>query len=340
MEEKNVQTLTDNELNNVAYNMVIANSLIEAQHNLVLNENKLLNAVIAQIGMYDKEIKTFEFTTKQLQELCNLKSNHIKRTLNEIRKNLMNKTFSLKDEFEKDGKKEPATVEYHWIRYIKYNDNRWIIRLSDDLVPLLLNLKKEFTTKRLKQIQTYENIYAQRLDMIFTMYFNRKSSKMSEEAKKNYEVKISYTLEEIRNMFCLQEKYTEFQNFNRFILKPAVEEINKKGFFKVIMEKKIGMRNKCKEIIFIFSLGENNELSQEKTDEDKIKKLLKLFSYSTKEIVSILENISIKEIKNIFGELSKEKDTLTDSEQTNFIKEKISALLNKKEKEKLLKAIL
>ena len=183
--ENNIQYLTDNELYNVAYNMVIANSLIEAQHNLGLNENKLLNAVIAQIGMYDKEIKTFEFTTKQLQELCNLKPNHIKRTLNEIRKNLMNKTFSLKDEFKKEnGKTELATIEYHWIRYIKYNDNRWEIRLSDDLIPLLLNLKKEFTTKRLKQIQTYENIYAQRLDMIFTMYFNRKSSKMSEEMKK------------------------------------------------------------------------------------------------------------------------------------------------------------
>lgn len=337
------QIITDTELNHVDYNLVVANGLIEANHNLVLNENKLLNAVMAQISMYDTEIKEFEFTTKQLQEICNLNPLHIKRTLDKIRKNLLKKTFTLKDEIKRDGEHEEVTAEYNWIRYIKYNDNRWLIRLSDDLAPLLLNLKKEFTAKRLQELQTYENLHAQRLDMIFTMYFNRRTSKMSFDNKIKYKTKISYSLTEFKKMFGLEEKYTDYNNFYRFVLKPAIEEINNKGYFSVSFEKKNGLKNKCEGIILFFSLGEKtiHEIqNREISDSQKMIKLLCCFSYSKKEAEKMLNTLDIEEIKNIFTNLAKQKENMTNEEQIQFVKDNIEMLQNDINKNLLLDSLL
>ena len=343
VKDEEICVVTGKELSTVPYNLVLANGLIEASHDLVLNENKLINAVIAQIGMYDKEIKTFEFTTKQLQNICNLNPLHIKRTLNTIRKNLLNKTFSLKDSIERNGQTEEVTTEYHWIRYITYNDNRWIIRLSDDLAPLLLNLTKEFTSKRLSQIQTYESIYSQRLDMLFTMYFNKKTYKMSFENKINYETKIQYSLIEFKKLFRLEDKYSDYNNFYRFVLKPALDEINEKGYYSVSFEKKVGKNNKCEGIVLFFSLGEKTKKEMKEKKEngtEKIKKLLYYFSFSKKEVDSILEKISLKEIENIFKELAIKKDSLSDKEKTVFVKEKINKLILEQDRDVLLASYL
>ena len=343
IKNEEICVVTGRELSTVPYNLVLANGLIEASHDLVLNENKLINAVIAQIGMYDKEIKTFEFTTKQLQDICNLNPLHIKRTLNTIRKNLLNKTFTLKDSIERNGKAEEVTTEYHWIRYITYNDNRWIIRLSDDLAPLLLNLTKEFTSKRLSQIQTYESIYSQRLDMLFTMYFNKKTYMMSFDNKINYCTKLQYSLDEFKKLFRLEDKYSDYNNFYRFVLKPALNEINNKAYYSVSFEKKVGKNNKCEGIILFFSLGEKTikEMREKREDgTDKLKKLLCYFSFSKKEADSILEKISHKEIENIFKELAIKKDSLSNEEQINFVKNKINELITEQDRDNLLSSYL
>lgn len=305
--EQIVKPVLDNDLEHIDFNVVQANSLIASKHDLELNEHKIINAVIAQVKQYDQEINTFEFSFSQLQELCNFDGHNIKRTLHRVCLNLMSKTFYLNDTYiDENGNKALERRYYHWVRLIKMQRNKLIIRLSDDLMPLLLNLKKDFTSEKLSSIEEYENEYALRLDMLFTMYFNKKTSKMSSEQVKKYCMRLEFDLDELKSFLSCEEKYPRFNSFNENIIVPMLEELNDKNFYNVAIEK-ISENKKVRKLMFFVSLGARNQ---------KLKNIKQKEQAKEKDIISVIldEDYSISDImiKDILNnnQLSYIKETL------------------------------
>ena len=64
-----IRKISEQDINHIDYNIVLANNLIMANHDLTLNENKLILAAISQISLYDKNIMEFEFS---IQQICHL----------------------------------------------------------------------------------------------------------------------------------------------------------------------------------------------------------------------------------------------------------------------------
>lgn len=315
---KNAKPVYQNDLEHIDFNVVQANSLIESKHNLELNEHKIINAVIAQIKQYDKVIDTFEFTFSQLQEICHFEERNIKRTLSRVCDNLMDKKFYINELYiDENNNEDIQRAFYHWIRFIKIRKNKLIIRLSDDLIPLLLNLKKDFTSEKLSAIEEYENEYALRLDMLFTMYFNKKTSKMSVEQTKKYVMRLEFDLEELKTYFFCENKYPRFNSFNERILTPMLNEINNRAFYNVSLEK-ITENKKVKKLVFFVSLGSRNNrlIVIENKKQTKEKEIL----------TAILEenyNLNKKEIKEIFkNEMNKIKQVLKELKNSQITKEK------------------
>jgi len=331
-----VRKISEQDINNVDYNVVLANNLIMANHDLTLNENKLILAAISQISLYDKNIMEFEFSVSQICQLCNFPKNHIGRTLSLARKNLLSKTFFIEHTVEKDGRIEPIISECSWVSRISFNSNRWIIKLSENLTPFIIAIKENFTTKKLNQIELYNNIYALRFDLIFTMEFNRQTSKMTQEKTLNHQIRKNISVDKLREMFFCSTKYVENRDFMKYIIVPAIKEINDIGFYNVVMEKTTDVKNKITDITFLVSLGERNEKKLKiQSMNAKIERILLSSDFSKTEIIKILKNYEEKEIVDVLK-------TIKEKRKNNEIindKEEINKLLNKITKEKELDAL-
>ena len=140
---------------------------------------------------------------------------------------------------------------------LRYNNDILSFQFDNYLKPFLLNLKENFIQKQLKEIQEYENEYALRLDMLFTMYFNKKTSKMPDEQIKKYVMRLEFDLEELKTYFFCENKYPRFNSLNERILIPMHNEINNRAFYNVSLEK-ITENKKVKKLVFFVSLGSRN----------------------------------------------------------------------------------
>lgn len=306
IEETGIKKICQQDIDHVEFNIVQANTLILANQNLTLNEHKIILATIAQISQYDTELMTYEFTPKQIAEICHFDKRHIGRILNEVNRNLFNRTLSYEKEIERNGQKEKVLVKCHWIERLAYNQNRWIIKLSNDLKPFLIALKKEFTSEKLNNIVQYNNYYAIRLDLIFTMEFNRQTSKMSSEKTKKHQMRFYISLDKLREKFCFDTKYQNPSDFVRYIIVPAINEINDLGYYKVNIEKDVGAKNKIIGFTFLVGLGdENNRLKEEITVSNRIEQTLLNTGFSKSETKKILKNHEEQELFNILSQVAK-----------------------------------
>lgn len=348
MENKNkeiVKKISLQEIENVDYNNTQSNSLVEACYNMTLSEIRVISALIALVGKNDNEFPIFELSTKHLCKLCGIDTSNGYRTLDNVRKSLMEREFFIPTEMQTEDGVEDAIKYYNWISSIECSDNRWRIQLSNALIPHLLNLKKNFTSERLKIIREYETVLSMRLDMIFTMYFGKKTSKMSLTNKKDYTMRLNYPLDVFKRMIGKKDKYNDFRAFSQKILKPAIEDINLKKNYQVSLTYEKN-KQKVTNLIFWVTLGENNELRKEinirleQAQKDKdynnwilenkdiVSTLEKLFLFSAKDIVEI-SVYSREEIINVLKQLKmliKSNQAPTDKKE--YILSKLKGLDN------------
>ena len=332
---QDITKIRQNDIDKTDYKLIESNILIEAYYNLDIVEHKVLNAVISQINMYDKELKTFQFTAKQLAQLCNLAPNNIKRTIFRLQDSLMRKTFKYPTSIINSRGEKIATMRVcHWIRYIDYNDSLIVIRLSDDLKPFLLDLKENFTQKRLQEIQEYESEYSIRLDMLFTMIINKNSKFKSLDTKINKPTRIRYDLSLLKEILGIENKYSQFKEFNRNVLKVAQEEINRRGFYNISIEKEIENKQ-CVAIVFFVYLGEkyktklkeqaleNNNKKKEKEEIQNLKNIFIFIGFTQKEIKMIFSKNELNKINDAYQSMITQ-NIINNEDRKKYLLEKLN----------------
>lgn len=196
--------------------IVKSNDLVQARYDLSLNEQKIILYAASKL---DRNKEQFNILTLNIRDFFNLlgttkeRYTEIRETVRELRR---------KEVIINTGNGEIITG---WLSSIEYIRDTGVIELefSKKLIPYLLQLKERFTRYQLKNI----------------LYLSNKHSIRIYELLKQYEGigKRSFTVTELKEILMLQSQYNRFYDFERYVLKPTVEEINDYTDIKVSYEK-------------------------------------------------------------------------------------------------------
>lgn len=187
--------------------VVKSNELIRnARYSLSEVEQKFIVFLISKIEKNDKELNQ---VTINLKEYCNIAGleysggviSYIKNNIQE----LSNKSWWFDNI---DG----SSTLFRWIDTVSLNGETIKITLSKSLEPYLIELKQNFSKYELINILALRGKYTIRLYELFKSY--------------SWNGVWRVEVEELRKIINCN-KYKEFKEFNRNVLKYSIEEINK-----------------------------------------------------------------------------------------------------------------
>ncbi|MDT2969012.1 RepB family plasmid replication initiator protein, partial [Lactococcus lactis] len=133
-----------------------------------------------------------------------------------------------------------------YVKWTDYNDEV-LIRFSPEIIPYLVNLKKNFTQHALSDLAELNSKYSIILYRWLSMNYNQyehysvKGGRREEQVESYRNPTIS--IKELRTMTDTVKLYKEFRDLDKRVLKESLEEINTHTSFNVSYEKKKAGRN-------------------------------------------------------------------------------------------------
>lgn len=129
------------------------------------------------------------------------------------------------------------------IPYVKWNDynDEVTIQFSEHIMPYLINLKSEFTQYKISELQKLNSKYSiilyRWLSMNYNQYehYSNKGGRRAEQVESYRNPSIS--VKELRTITDTVNEYKEIYDFEKRVLKNAIEEINAHTSFNVSYEK-------------------------------------------------------------------------------------------------------
>jgi plasmid replication initiation protein len=192
-----------------------SNYLVEASYQLSLQEQRLILACLGKIDSRQEVPKTLSITASEYSELMGIDIKNSHRELYKASDKLYERSIKVKD---------PEKIEeFRWIqKKITYTKGEGKITLtwSDDVLKYICQLKNRFTTYKLRHIANLHCVYSIRLYEILMQFISTNERIIN--------------LEEFRLLLQLGDKYKNFKELNKKIIKPAVEELNEKSDLNVV----------------------------------------------------------------------------------------------------------
>lgn len=284
------------------------NKLIEFKGRMTTNELKLFSLIIADVReQQERQFEEYEIDISVLQETTKDKNfyNYIK----DIALRLEDKRIVI-DRLNEDNKKYFNTIRLiNKPRYTEGNKNL-TVDLDRDLIPYIIDLKREFTRYQIENILRLNSSYAVRIYELLKQY-----EKIGER---------EINIKDLRNYLGIEkEEYTRFDNFEARVLLPAKKETNK--YTDLIIDyEKIKTGRKITSILFKI----NPKIT---TDAQYIKYLDENYNIAEIKTMSGLENekLNSKQVMDLY-EISVNK---TDDENVNpfeYIKLNYLLMIEKK----------
>ena len=198
--------------------IVKSNQVIEASYTLTTIEQRLILSAIAQVpkGEEVSDDILYPLTMKNLVKLGgDEKASH--KEFKDAVNRLYERSIVLRDGDESDS--------FRWIQEKVFNgSNKAFIRFSKPILPFLTNLKVEFTKYLESDIVGMSSPYAIRFYELMMQY--RSVGKRE------------ITLDDLRWMFQLQNKYPVWADLKKRVIDQAIKEINLHSPYKLIVEPK------------------------------------------------------------------------------------------------------
>ena len=120
-----------------------SDTLITAKQSLKLNSAKLVRAAIKQITPEDKEFMPYIITVSEIAEMLNISPSNLYKDIWDITDDILENPIQIK---KTEGKKV-IWSKIPWVKRCDYHpDLGLVIKLNDELKPLLLNLRKSINT--------------------------------------------------------------------------------------------------------------------------------------------------------------------------------------------------
>lgn len=272
-----------------------SNHLIESPYSqeFTVHEIKLFEIALADCKLEDlnlfknKNNKEFKYSNSVLAKLLNTSVSTISHEIEKTAARIMKKTIHLRKVLPDDS------VEFEMINimpYAKYKNGILDFQINYQIIPYLIELNSNFTEFNLDNLLIMNSSYGIKLYKLLYQYKNIKSRKFS--------------IIDLKEQFGIRDKYPQYGDFKKYVVNPAIKQINEMTDLEVnFIEKKMG--RKVESLEFDFHL-KNTKLT-------KLDILSE--SVSIKEVELSEDNtIIIKQlIGNKFDEISdKTKVTLND----------------------------
>ena len=203
--------------------VVKANSLIQAGYRLSLAEQRTLLAAIAQIGKDDgpTDQTTYSVTADALEEMTGTTARRAYQELAEAAHRLYRREVRIErgpngEELgpeDKKGVRRRITMT-RWVQEVEYieDEGRIELRFSHSILPYLSLLQREFTSYKLKHVATMKSTHGVRLYELLAQW--RQAGER--------EIKI----DELKKMFGVEGKYARIPDLKRYVIEPAVRDVN------------------------------------------------------------------------------------------------------------------
>ncbi len=230
-----------------------SNNLIESRYKFDIWETRFFLSVLSQIRRDDEDFHSYRIWYRDVIKTFGLKSGDSYALLRTAAQSLMGKSFFVS--YEKEG----ATREqqYHILRKIDYlqegqrqtqeNQEYIDVTVEQEMRPFLLELQKNFTTYDLQNIIKL-NVYPVRVYELLKQYESIGHRKLK--------------VEEMKIMFEVSDKYKAFGDFYRWVVKPAIKEINKHTDLTITDVEKIKEGRRVTSLMFRFKAKRQKELAE------------------------------------------------------------------------------
>lgn len=203
-----------------------SNELVEAGYRLSLAEQRIILLSLGQLDSRDLNQKKVTLYAKDYAREWGVSEVNAMREIKQAANRLFERYITLKNADE--------TTKFRWIQSVaKYHkgEARMSFTFSDDILPFLfeLDFKLGVTKYELLSVSGFSSVYSFRLYELAVKLLGMKNQVIE--------------LNELRRILQLENKYQEYKEFNKFVLKPSISDINDKSDFLLNLEpKKLGRR--------------------------------------------------------------------------------------------------
>ncbi|MGJ8526879.1 Replication initiation protein [Halomonadaceae bacterium LMG 33818] len=220
-----------------------SNKLIEASHTLTLNEKRLVLCAASMIDSRRPMPKDGYITihAERFADIFGMELRHAYESMKEASNRLFNR-----DVRRYEGGK--VVERMRWVFHVKYKEGTGCVELgfSPTVAPHLSLLNKEFTSYQLRQIGGLTSFYAIRIYELMRQFSKTNNRECS--------------LERIKEMLDITEKYKNVKDLKRWVLEPALKEVNERTDIEVAMES----LKKGRSIVgFKFSISNEKQMKME-----------------------------------------------------------------------------
>ncbi len=200
------------------YYVVKSNELIQkARYNLTVQQQKLVLYCISKIKLNDDPSTLYEFSLDEVCSVLNLALDeggfYYRSLKNDFIKLTSRSWVTFPDKTE-------GTFSWFSDAYVIPLSGTVQVRFHEKMAPFLFELKNRYTQYQLYEVLVFKNKYAIRLYEIIRSFI------MQDELREGTVKDIKFSIDELRELLSAPQ-YKRWVDFNRFVLKPAVDEINK-----------------------------------------------------------------------------------------------------------------
>lgn len=192
-----------------------SNALVEAQYRLSVAEQRIILACIKHVRR-DERITDDELYSVSATQIADISGTSTKQAYRELEKaalRLKQRDVRLLEEPNGQGKKRKVMVT-GWVQTIIYveDEGRVELRFTKDMLPYLSELSTQFTRYSLADVAQMTSGHAIRLYELLCQWRNLGRREVS--------------IEQLRDMFQVQDMYPALKDLKRRVIEPAVEQIN------------------------------------------------------------------------------------------------------------------
>ena len=239
-------------------NIVQANFLIENRPKFTKDETRLYLTIIGAVNKDDSDFKPLEIPVSEFADLWGMDISAAYRKIKTALRGLVQKEFFIEGVNNKTGKKRFLSAAYLSMAAYEEGQGYATVEIAQSFKPYLIALKEKYTQYVLENIMSLTTVNAIR----------------NYELLKQYEslgVRI-FTVEEYKKALKIEDKYSLNADLRRYVLEPAVKEINQNTDIRVNYDL-VGRGKKAK---IKFTISQNEIVAvlpaseQEEIDENQI----------------------------------------------------------------------
>ena len=253
------------------------NKLIEFKGRMTVNELKLFSLIISYVReCQEDQFKEYKIDTTLLKETT--KDKNFYNYICDVAFKLEEKRIIV-EKINDNGKREITSIRLINKPHI-IEDNKYLgLYIDKDLIPYIMDLKREFTRYQIENILMLKSGYSVRIYELLKQYQNIGKRSMS--------------IDDLRTYLGVEEdEYLRFTNFESRVLKVAKLEINKHTDINIDYQKNkkgrtissisFTIKSKCNDIEYIKYLNETYNIA-----EFKLKTGLENENFNAKQVIEL-----------------------------------------------------